>query len=95
MTEITNNLESSTFFAYFFIFSNIEAEIENYKAAFHEHDEDGSGNISTAGAVWTRQIILIKSQTIIIYLELGAVMKKLGENPTEEQLMDLVNKVKH
>ena len=54
MTEITNNLESSTFFAYFFIFSNIEAEIENYKAAFHEHDEDGSGNISTAGAVWTR-----------------------------------------
>ena len=28
---------------------SIEKEIENYKAAFHEHDEDGSGNISTAG----------------------------------------------
>ena len=26
-----------------------EGEIENYKAAFHEHDEDGSGNISTTG----------------------------------------------
>ena len=26
-----------------------EREIENYKAAFHEHDEDGSGNISTEG----------------------------------------------
>ena len=26
-----------------------EREIENYKAAFHEHDEDGSGNISCEG----------------------------------------------
>ena len=33
------------------MFPNVETEIENYKAAFHEHDEDGSGNISTAGAV--------------------------------------------
>ena len=27
-------------------------------------------------------------------IELGAVMKKLGENPTEDQLLDLVNKVR-
>ena len=27
-------------------------------------------------------------------VELGAVMKKLGENPTEDQLLDLVNKVR-
>ena len=27
------------------------------------------------------------------YSELGAVMKKLGENPTEDHLLDLVNKV--
>ena len=50
----------------------LERELENYKAAFREHDEDGSGNISTE--------------------ELCAVMKKLGDNPTENELLDLVNK---
>ena len=55
------------------LLSSPERELENYKAAFLEHDEDGSGNISTE--------------------ELGAVMKKLGDNPTEVELLDLVNKV--
>ena len=29
----------------------LEKDIENYKAAFLEYDEDGSGNISTEGDV--------------------------------------------
>ena len=32
------------------ICSNSEKDIENYRAAFNEHDEDGSGNISTEGS---------------------------------------------
>ena len=49
-----------------------EDTINNYKEAFLEYDQDGSGNIS------------IK--------ELGTVMRTLGENPTEDELQDLINK---
>ena len=37
----------------------LEREIENYKAAFHEHDEDGSGNISTEGEKCTEGLMKI------------------------------------
>ena len=36
-----------------------EREIENYKAAFHEHDEDGSGNISCEGLLSFAVVILL------------------------------------
>ena len=38
------------------------------------------------------QVCLSATLASYFYSELGSVMKKLGENPTENQLLELVNK---
>ena len=38
------------------------------------------------------QVCLSATLASYLYSELGSVMKKLGENPTENQLLELVNK---
>ncbi len=69
-----------------------EEQIAEFKEAFSLFDKDGDGTITTKELGLIRRTFRLISWNKFS-LEIGTVMRSLGQNPTEAELQDMINEV--
>ena len=67
-----------------------EEEIKSFLEAFKEFDYNDDGHINTSVS---KVAIFLKLKRPFMQ-ELANVMRSLGQNPTESELIDLINEVR-